>query len=199
MEQATKYRKAERIGRMVHRPEIHFYTETIGDTGERVQTWQLLATVFAEVTYNDLRSKESEKAGQETVQQSVQFTIRKRSDVDETQRVYFNSRLYDIEAMSETADRQYITLTCKQYDFGAYAVPGGLGSVGELMYLQEFTGITGDTVTVTVYGGNVPDNKARVWVNLNGQEITQYSIAGTDIVLDFELVAEDVLTVRFAV
>lgn len=199
MEQATKYRKSERIGRMVHRPEIHFYTETVGDTGERVQTWQLLATVFAEVTYNDLRSKESEKAGQETVQQSVQFTIRKRSDIDETQRVYFNSRLYDIEALSYTADRQYMTLTCKQYDFGSYGVPAGTGIVGEVFYLQEFTGITGDTVTVTVYGGDIPNTKARVWVNLNGQEITQYSISGSDIVLDFELVAGDVLTVRFAI
>ena len=187
MNNRTKYQRAERIGTMSQQAEIHSYTETVADSGYRSQNWQLLDTVWTAVTYQYLRSKEVELAGQETVRQSVQFRIRTRNDINETQRVYFQGRLYDIEAIGYSNDRLYATLTCRQYDAGEYITPEGSGSLGELLYLQSFTGETGDTVTVTVYGGNIPSNKARVWVSLNGQEITPYSIAGNQIVLDFSL------------
>lgn len=200
MDNRRTYNKSERIGRMVERPEIHFYTETVGASGERVQEWQLLATVWASVKYQDLRSQERELAGQETVRASVQFSIRQRSDINETMRVYFNSRLYDIESISESNDRQFNVLTCRQYDTGTLTTPGGTGTVGELMYIEEITGVTGDEVIVTVYGGNLPDDKARIWVVLNGQEIAPslFSIAGASIQLGFDLVTEDILVIRFA-
>lgn len=201
MDNRRTYNKNERIGRMIERPEIHFYTETVGASGERVQEWQLLATVWASVKYQDLRSQERELAGQETVRASVQFSIRQRSDVNETMRVYFNNRLYDIESISESNDRHFNVLTCRQYDTLILTSPGGSVVSAELMYIQEFTGETGNELTVTVYGGNLPDDKARVWVSLNGQEIAPslFEISGATVQLGFDIVATDVIVIRFAI
>lgn len=195
-----KYRKTERIGQLTDRIQVHYATETINTGGERLQTWYSLATVWAATDYNLLRSKEDEKGGQETTQQAVIFTVRHRTDIREEMRVYFDSRLYDIEAISRSNDRQYMNLRCTQYQSGSYDAPTGGILVGNTFYIESFTNATGATVTVTVYGGNVPDDKARVWVTLNGQDIAPalYEIEGSDIVLQgFELFASDTLTVRF--
>lgn len=68
------------------------------------------------------------------------------------------------------------------------------------IYLQTFTGSTSDTVTVTANGGTLPTNTDALIVTLNGQELTEtndYTVNGSDIELEFNLVAEDVLKVRF--
>ena len=200
MDSRGKYRKPERIGQLTDEIQVHYATETINTGGERLQTWYSLATVWAATDYNIQRSKENEKGGQETTQQVVIFTVRHRDDIREEMRVYFDSRLYDIEAISRSNDRQYMSLRCTQYQAGSYDAPTGGTLVGNAFYIESFTDTTGDTVTVTVYGGNVPDDKARVWVTLNGQDIAPalYEIEGSNIVLQgFELVATDTLTVRF--
>jgi SPP1 family predicted phage head-tail adaptor len=184
---------------MQDRAQVHYLTHTVNAYGERVESWSSLGTFWAETKYMDLRSKEQELAGQETARRAVQFTIRNTGVVNETMRVYAGQRLYDIESISVSNDRQYITLTCKQYDTGALTTPEGGEMVGNTSYLETFTGITGNTVTVTVYGGNISDNKARVFVTVNGNETQSYSIAGSDIVLDWELVSDDFVTVRFFV
>lgn len=199
MEHATKHRKAERIGRMQDRAQVHYLTHTVNAYGERMESWSSLGTFWAETKYMDLRSKEQELAGQETVRRAVQFTIRNTGVVNETMRVYAGQRLYDIESIGISNDRQYITLTCTQYDAGTLTTPEGEELMGNTSYLETFTGITGDTVTVTVYGGNIPDNKARVFVTVNGNETQAYQIAGSEIVLDWELVSDDFVTVRFFV
>jgi len=195
-----RHEKKERIGRMNERCEVHFSTTTVNGYGERVPAWQLLGTYWAGVKYFPLRSKEDEAAGQETVMQAIEFTLRDNDEVHEAMRVYWRSRLYDIEGIGRDETKQYIQLQCKQYAQGEYVAPGSEGAIGDLMYLQSFTGSTSDTVTVTVYGGNLPTNKAQVWVTLNGQELQEYTIDGADIVLTgFSLVETDTLTVRFVV
>lgn len=200
MDNRRTYRKTERIGQLTDRIQIHYATETVNAGGERIPTWYSLATVWAATDYNLLRSKEDMKGGQETTQQAVIFTIRHRTDIREEMRVYFDSRLYDIEAIGRSNDRQYMNLRCTQYQSGTYDAPTGGTLVGGAFYIEEFTGATGDTVTITVYGGNIPDVKARVWVSLNGQELAPslFEIAGNAIVLQgFELIETDTLTVRF--
>lgn len=200
MDSRGKYRKTERIGQLTDEIQVHYATETVNTGGERLQTWYSLATVWAATDYNLLRSKEDLKGGQETTQQAVIFTVRNRSDILEEMRVYFDGRLYDIEAISRSNDRQYMNLRCTQYQTGTFDAPTGGTLTGNAFYIEEFTNTIGDTVTITVYGGNVPDDKARVWLSLNGQELAPslFEIAGTDIVLQgFELVATDTLTVRF--
>jgi SPP1 family predicted phage head-tail adaptor len=197
MNTQAKYHKAERIGRMAERMQVHFATTTTNEYGERVQAWQALGTFWTAVTYLPLRSKEGEAAWQETVMTSVNFTLRDTA-ITETMRVYYRQRLYDIEALSRSDDRQYLTLSCKQYEAAALATPDGEGAVGSDLYLQTFTGLTTNTVTVTVYGGNLPTSKAKIWLDLNGQTLHDYTVSGAVITLPFELMDTDTLTVRFA-
>ena len=197
MNTQAKYHKAERIGRMAERMQVHFATTTTNEYGERVQAWQALGTFWTAVTYFPLRSKEVEAAGQETVMSAVNFTLRDTA-IDETMRVYYRQRLFNIEALTRSDDRQYLTLTCKQYEAAALATPDGEGAVGSDLYLQTFTGLTANEVTVTVFGGNLPTNKAKIWLDLNGQTIHDYTVNGAVIELPFDLFDTDTLTVRFA-
>ena len=195
MQNETKYRKQERIGRMTARAQVHYAVQTLNAYGEREESWSSLGTFWARVEYGS--EKEQPQSGQETVMTGVSFWLRNNDDINETQRVYFNSRLYDIEGITITDDRQYMGLQCRQYDTGSLSVPEGGATVGNMAYLQEFTNTSGTTFTVTVYGGNIPTDKAQVFVKFNGQEVQNYSIAGNQIILDFSITTLDVLTVRF--
>ena len=89
---------------------------------------------------------------------------------------------------------------------GAPSTGGGGGGSGSVtparMFLQSFTGETGDTVTVTTNGGVLPTTAAAIWVTLNGQELFQtddYAVNGSDIELTFNLQTTDRLVVRFLI
>jgi SPP1 family predicted phage head-tail adaptor len=200
MDVLGKYRKTERIGRLSERAQLHYATETVNAYGERVQAWASIGTVWANVEYNLLRSKEGEEAGQETAMQSVMFTIRKRALIDENWRIYHNARLYDIEAIGESNDRQLMTLKCHMIFPGVLTTPedGYPIESSILAFTESFTGLTSDRVTVTVYGGRIPTDKARVLVHLNGQFITQYTIASDKIIFTgFTIEPTDTVTVTF--
>jgi SPP1 family predicted phage head-tail adaptor len=191
-----KFRKNERIGRLNERVQIHFATATVNDYGERIQAWSGLGTYWARVEYG--AAKEAEAAGQETVMTAVNFIIRGNAAVTETMRVYYNGRLFDIEAISEDETRQYNTLLCRQFNASGVAEPEAEFSVGELAYTETFTELTGDEITVTVYGGLLPANAAQIFVFLNGQFISEWTHTGSVITLTgFELIETDVVTVTF--
>ena len=114
MNNANKYRKQERIGRMRDRVDILFKTETTDAYGERVEAWGTLAIVFALMEQMTATSNEAVQAGQETAQQDVRCTIRYRNDVSETNRVAHNGRTYDIESVTYSNDMQFVTLGCRQ-------------------------------------------------------------------------------------
>lgn len=200
MEVAHKYRKAERIGRMNQRAQIHFATETVNSYGERVRAWAGLGTFWTNVRYNEV-GREGESAGQDTVMTRVMFDIRYNSDVSELQRVYFSGRLYDIEAISVTADRQYMTLVTKQYGYDPAGAPDAQFQAGALAYTEDFTGATINTVnnsvTVTVYGGLLPANPAQIFVFYNGQHLTQWTHTGSVITMGFDVDSSDLITVTF--
>lgn len=195
-----KYEKQERVGRMRERVQIHFATESVNDYGERVRAWAGLGTFWASVEYNQ-QPKEAESGGQDTVMTRVLFTMRYNSDVSELQRVFYSGRLYDIETISISVDRQYMTLTTKQYGYFPGGAPDAEFSVGAVAYTEDFTGPTIDTgdnsVTVTVYGGLLPANTAQIFVFYNGQYITQYTHSGSKITFDFDVFDTDSITVTF--
>ena len=225
----VKYNKPERIGRLRERIQIHFATETVNDYGERVRAWAGLGTFWANVEYNqqpkeaesgvitvscpplsasfwanveyNQQPKEAESGGQDTVMTRVMFTMRYNTDVSELQRVFYSGRLYDIETISISVDRQYMTLTTNQYGYFPGGAPDAEFSVGAVAYTEDFTGPTIDTgdnsVTVTVYGGLLPVNTAQIFVFYNGQYITQYTHSGSKITMDFDVIATDLITVTF--
>lgn len=194
-----RHRKTERIGRMNERVQVHFATLDVNSYGERIETWEALGTYWAEVKYWPFRSKEGEAAGQETVMQSVQFTMRANSDVNEAMRAYWNTRLYDIEAISLDESKQYLTLTCKQYGQDETSPPSGEYTGNSLAYREEITGLTDSNIVVTVYGGNLPTNAAQIFVTMNGQFITEWTHVGSTITLTFTPESSDVFVVTFFV
>jgi len=130
--------------------------------------------------------------------QEINVTIRKNTLIDENWRVYHNARLYDIIRVMESNDRQMMVLGCRQIQAGTLSTPESGYPVGALAFTQTFTGLTSDRVTVTVYGGLVPDDKARVFVFLNGQFISQYTIAGPAIIFTgFTIEPTDTVVVTF--
>ena len=196
----VKYNKPERIGRLRERVQIHFATESVNDYGERVRAWAGLGTFWANVEYNQ-QPKEAESGGQDTVMTRVLFTMRYNADVSELQRVFYAGRLYDVEVISISEDRQYMTLTTNQYGYFPGGAPDAEFAVGAVAYTEDFTGATIDTgdnsVTVTVYGGLLPVNEAQIFVFVNGQHISAWTHTGSVITTDFDLIATDLVTVTF--
>ena len=109
-----KHNKSERIGRLNTLVTIQSYTETVNTFGERVQTWTTLATVWANVDDRLSQSSEVAESGQETIRQRVDFTIRNLSTVNERNRVNAGNKLYDIESIMTSDDKQYMTLQTRR-------------------------------------------------------------------------------------
>lgn len=191
-----KYRPTERAGKLNQRVQIHFPVQTVNGYGERVEAWQALGYRWAAVEYAS--KNEVDEGGQVTVMTSANFTLRNAADINETMRVYYNNRLYNIQALHISNDRLFVKLLTEQYDTGILTTPDGQGAIGQLAYIEHFTGINADRITVTVFGGQIPDNKAQVFVTMNGQAIDQYNIEGSDIVfVGFSITDYDNITVRF--
>jgi SPP1 family predicted phage head-tail adaptor len=112
MQPINKYNRKERIGHLRSRVVIQSYTEAVNSFGERAKTWANAATVWGKVEIM-LTQAETESAGQETSLVSAKFTIRKRS-LNERNRISFNNQLYDIQSISESDCRQYLTIMGKR-------------------------------------------------------------------------------------
>jgi SPP1 family predicted phage head-tail adaptor len=193
---SKKYHPKERSGQLNQRVQVHFPVQTVNSYGERVEAWQALGYRWAKVEY--ATKNEIEEAGQPTVMTGVNFTLRNAAEVNETMRVYYSERLYNIQALQISDDRLFVRLLAEQYNTGTLVTPDGQGAIGQLAYIEHFTGINADRVTVTVFGGQVPQSKAQVFVTMNGQQIDQYVIAGSDIIFQgFNITDYDNITVRF--
>jgi SPP1 family predicted phage head-tail adaptor len=193
---SKKYHPRERSGQLNQQVQVHFPVQTVNSYGERVEAWQALGYRWAKIEY--FQKDESDEAGQVTAMTSVNFTMRNNGDINETMRLYYNSRLYNVQAIHISDDRLFIKCLSEQYNTGTFVTPSGEGAIGELAYIQEFTGITGDRVTVTVFGGQVPQNKAQVFVTRNGLVVDAFIIAGSQIIFQgITLIATDKITVRF--
>jgi SPP1 family predicted phage head-tail adaptor len=93
------------LGAMRERVELQNVTEA--QSGFPAETWAALATVWAEVKYNILPSKEDAMADKTTAVGVVTFRIRLRTDINEKTRILYRSNYYDIVAIEETPGREF--------------------------------------------------------------------------------------------
>ena len=192
------YNKNEEIGRMDERIQIQYVTQEVNTYGERVETWNGLATVWTRIEYGLKQSKEDERAGKESVQADATFTIRLRTDIDEFRRVFHSDRLYDIIGMDISDDKQFQSLRCKSIGVGVLADPGpGIPGMGQGSYRQIFTDVQDNAVTVTVNGGVLPENSAQIFVFVNGQYTQLWSATGSVITFTWDIFDTDTVIVHF--
>ena len=95
------------VGAMRERVELQNVTEAQSTSGFPAETWATLATVWAEVKYNILPSKEDAMADKTTAVGVVTFRIRLRSDITEKTRILYRANYYDITAIEETPGREF--------------------------------------------------------------------------------------------
>lgn len=104
-------------GKLRHRIQLQYETETPGASGEPTYTWSELATVSAAV--EPLSGKELIDAQQVASTVTHRVTIRYRPDVNETCRVRFGEvapyRYFDINAVINTRERNHeMVLLCSE-------------------------------------------------------------------------------------
>jgi len=87
--------------------ELQNVTEAQSTSGFPAETWATLATVWAEVKYNILPSKEDAMADKTTAVGVVTFRIRLRTDINEKTRILYRANYYTIVAIKETPGREF--------------------------------------------------------------------------------------------
>jgi len=104
-----------KFGRMDSRILIERATLTTNAYGERTQAWTTLATVWADVIYREGSGNEQVQSLQLMSKQPVHFIIRYSTTVagvTPKDRVTYNSKEYNIEAIQEIGRNEGLRLTC---------------------------------------------------------------------------------------
>lgn len=99
------------IGRLDRRIVIQTKTST-NINGEAVESWATLDTVWATVKFpvSSIAANEGTEAGRETATTQVEFTIRYRTDVTESMRVYYQTQYYDIQRINQIGRNEMLKL-----------------------------------------------------------------------------------------
>ncbi|MDX7992960.1 phage head closure protein [Xenorhabdus littoralis] len=101
-----------KAGRLRHRITLqHFQTDVL-PSGQRAQSWQDIATVWAEVKH--ISGRELLAAGAALAETTVRVWLRYRSDVSPASRMVFRGQVYDIQAVIPDPKRIQLELLCKQ-------------------------------------------------------------------------------------
>lgn len=101
-------------GNLDRRIELQQRTQAGTDTyNEPLWTWSTLATVWAQVV--PLAGQELWDAQQVNARIDTRFRIRFREDLDETMRVAYQGRYYDIERIAEVGHREGLDLYGSAY------------------------------------------------------------------------------------
>lgn len=103
----------ETIGALDRRITLQSRTVSVNDYGEGVEAFTTLATVWAKVDYPLTGSQEEQVEKIHLFQQRVEFTIRKRSDVLQVDRIVYDSKTYDIERIAEIGREGYLKITAE--------------------------------------------------------------------------------------
>lgn len=99
-----------RAGELDRRIVIQTNTPVADATGEPVESWGTLATVWAK--FEPLRGVERFAAEQVHAELDAKFTIRHRTDVGPKQRISWDGETWDIEAALEFGRRAWLQLLC---------------------------------------------------------------------------------------
>lgn len=104
-----------KFGRMDSRILIERATLTTNAYGERAMSWSTLATVWADVIFREGSGTEVVQSLQLLSKQPVHFIIRYSTTVagvTPKDRVTYNSKVYNIEAIQEIGRNEGLRLTC---------------------------------------------------------------------------------------
>ena len=105
------------IGKMDRRVTLQALSVTKDSKGGTVKTWSTLGVVWAGVRYPaTMAMNEGEEAGVETSIIPVEFTIRWRQDItiNETIRVYYQSKYYDVKRVNEIGRKEMLKLVTEK-------------------------------------------------------------------------------------
>ncbi len=86
-----------RAGRLRHRIQLQHATETQDTTGDPVRRYTTYATVWASI--QPVRGAEYFTAQQAGASRQHEVRIRYRDDVEETDRIVYGSRTFEVEAV----------------------------------------------------------------------------------------------------
>lgn len=104
-----------KIGDLRHRITLQKYIETTDQEGFSTQEWQDIATVWASV--ENLYGREYWQAAAIQAENTVKFTIRYRKDIDNTMRIKFQNKLYNIISVDNIKYRnEYIEIKAKEVE-----------------------------------------------------------------------------------
>jgi len=104
-----------RIGKSDRRITVERYTTSTNAYGERVQTWSILLTVWAELMKIE-GTTERITTDQDMPVQRVRFKIRSSSDsrgIKADDRVLYNSKYYNIQGIEEVGRQDQLVLLCQ--------------------------------------------------------------------------------------
>ncbi len=99
------------------RIRIEQRTSTQGADGGEVVVWVLRVELWAQVMHT--RGQEALMAQQHTADAEVEFRIRWRADVRQTDRIVYDSQNYDVQYLAEMGRRRKLRIVAKR--------PGGEG------------------------------------------------------------------------
>ncbi|WP_340619069.1 phage head closure protein [Xenorhabdus entomophaga] len=99
-------------GRLRHRITLQSFTQINLPSGQRMQVWQDIATVWAEVKF--ISGRELLTAGAERSETTVRVWLRYRPDVTSASRMVFRGQVYDIQAVIPDPKLTQLELLCKQ-------------------------------------------------------------------------------------
>ena len=85
------------IGELKHRITLKVFSSTFSENGFEMQTWENYKTVWAAIS--NLHGREYFAAAAVQAEKTVKFTIRYISGVDETMRILFNGKAYNITSI----------------------------------------------------------------------------------------------------
>ena len=101
-------------GHFKRRITIESYTTAVDANGQDIKTWGTLAEVWAGMAYE--KGDESFEALQRVALRIVKFMIRYRDDVDETCRVVYDSKYFNILGIERLHRKRYLILKCEYAD-----------------------------------------------------------------------------------
>jgi SPP1 family predicted phage head-tail adaptor len=100
------------VGELKHRISVEAVTMEQDAVGQLVETWTEQTKVWAK--REDGGGTEGEKSDIVTTTQRTNFIIRFRTIDAVTNRIQFQSKIYDIEAVDEIEFKKFLRLRCKQ-------------------------------------------------------------------------------------
>ena len=138
--------------------EIQRRVVTRDSFGSEVETWAELETVWANVNQTGADEAFRNEANREVATRDARMTIHYRDDIDETMRVIYDERAWDIRGIAEIGFKNKLELLVQanigseRHPFTGYTLMGGL-SIDDIPEAGEITISPPTRIDTCSYGG----------------------------------------------